>query len=234
MKHNPIEITIEKGKMKKPYVILNAAMTLDGKIASKSKDSKISCKEDLERVHHIRKEVDGIMIGINTALIDDPRLTVHKIKGKIRNPTRIVVDSRARIPLKSRIFSSEAKTIIAVSEKADEDKIERIREKASIIICGEEKVDLKCLMEELYKRGIRSMLLEGGGTLNWGMLKDDLVDEVKVAISPRIVGGKNAITLVEGEGHNLIGEGNRLKLEKYYPVGNDLVLEYKVERKGER
>lgn len=220
--------------MRKPYVILNAAMTLDGKIASRSKDSKISCKEDLDRVHRIRKEVDGIMIGINTALIDDPRLTVHRIKGKIRNPTRIVVDSRARIPLKSRIFSDEAETIIAVSEKADEDKRERIRERASIIICGEEKVDLVCLMKELYKRGIRSILLEGGGTLNWGMLKDDLVDEIRVAISPRIVGGRDSVTLVEGEGYDLIEEGKALKLKKYYPVGNDLVLKYEVKRGEER
>jgi 2,5-diamino-6-(ribosylamino)-4(3H)-pyrimidinone 5'-phosphate reductase len=214
---------------KKPYVILNVGMTLDGKIASKSKNSKISSKEDLKRVHEIRKSVDGIMIGINTAIIDDPRLTVHKIPGKRKdNPTRIIVDSKARIPLSSRVFGDEAKTIVAVSKKAQVTRLKKIEEKAEVIVCGSEKVDLCCLMEELYKRGIKSILLEGGGTLNWGMLEQGLVDEVRVAISPRIVGGKQAITLAEGEGFNLISEGIKLKLKKHYPLGDDLVLEYEV------
>lgn len=214
----------------KPYVILNAAMTLDGKIASKSKDSKISCEEDLDRVHEIRKEVDGIMVGVNTAIIDDPRLTVHRKLEGAKNPVRIVVDSMARTPIESRVFNREAKTIIAVSESADIGDVERMREKASVIVCGERMVDLERLMEELYKRGIKRVLLEGGGTLNWGMLNKGLVDEVRVAISPKIVGGKDAITLVEGAGFDLIDEGVKLRLKKNYEVGKDLVLEYEVVR----
>ncbi|MDI6654637.1 MAG: 2,5-diamino-6-(ribosylamino)-4(3H)-pyrimidinone 5'-phosphate reductase [Candidatus Hydrothermarchaeota archaeon] len=211
----------------KPHVILNAAITLDGKIASKTRDSRISCREDLLRVHKLRSSVKGIMVGINTAIIDDPRLTVHKIPAK-KHPIRIIVDSRARIPLNARVFSGDAKTIIAVSKKAKQSKIKKIRENAEVLICGEKKVDLKRLLKLLYKRGITSILLEGGGTLNWSMLKEGFVDEVRVAIAPRIVGGRNAITLVEGEGFNLISEGVKLGLKKQYKLGEDLVLEYKV------
>lgn len=215
----------------RPHVILNAGITLDGKIASKTGNSEISCKEDLERVHEIRKSVDAIMVGINTVIADDPRLTVHKVPGRREdNPVRIVVDSRGRTPLRSRVFNEEAKTIIAVSKKADRERLQEIKKRAEVIICGDDKVDLKCLMEELHKRGIRSLLLEGGGNLNWGMLSQDLIDEVRVAISPTLVGGRNAITLVEGEGFDPIGQGVKLSLKKHYMLGEDLILEYKVLR----
>jgi 2,5-diamino-6-(ribosylamino)-4(3H)-pyrimidinone 5'-phosphate reductase len=204
-------------------------MTLDGKIASKSRDSKISCPQDIKRVHMLRSEVDGIMVGINTALIDDPKLTAHKIEGG-RNPTRIVVDSKARIPLSANVFKGDAKTIIAVSRSAPGEKLREIGKKGEVIVCGKRKVDLRCLMRELYHRGIRKLLLEGGGTLNWSMLKAGLVDEVRVAIAPRIVGGSDAVTLVEGEGYELVEQGVKLRLKRCYPLGEDYVLEYEVLR----
>lgn len=213
----------------RPHVILNAAMTLDGKIASRAGNAEISCEEDLKRVHEIRSSVDGIMVGINTIIADDPRLTVHKIPSK-SNPARIVVDSRARTPLGARILNSEAKTIIAVSKKAKKEKINKIKKVASVIVCGDEKVDLKRLVEQLYRKGIKTLLLEGGGNLNWSMLKQKLVDEVRVAISPRIVGGRDAITLVEGDGFGLIKEGTKLELVRSYALGEDFVLEYRVLR----
>ena len=99
----------------KPYVILNAAMTLDGKIATKTGSSEISGPEDLERVHESRKNADGIMVGIGTVLADDPRLTVHKIpSSKSDNPIRVVVDNKARTPIDFRILNDDADTIIAV------------------------------------------------------------------------------------------------------------------------
>jgi 2,5-diamino-6-(ribosylamino)-4(3H)-pyrimidinone 5'-phosphate reductase len=110
-------------------------MTLDGKIASKSRDVEISCKEDLERVHEIRKGVDAIMVGINTVLEDDPRLTVHKIPGKREdNPLRVVVDSTARTPLDARVLSEEAKTVIGVSEAAENDRIAGLEKKADVFV----------------------------------------------------------------------------------------------------
>ena len=105
----------------KPYVILNAAMTLDGKIATKTGSSEISGPEDLERVHEIRKKADGIMVGIGTVLADDPRLTVHKIpSSKSDNPIRVVVDNKARTPIDFRILNDDADTIIAVGSICDE------------------------------------------------------------------------------------------------------------------
>jgi 2,5-diamino-6-(ribosylamino)-4(3H)-pyrimidinone 5'-phosphate reductase len=213
----------------RPWVVLNAGITLDGKIASRTRDSKISCPEDLKRVHELRTEVDGIMVGINTALIDDPKLTAHKVPGG-RNPVRIVVDSCARIPLTAQVFKGETRTIIAVSKKAPEEKLMKVRKKAEVIVCGDVRVDLRCLMRELYTRGIKKLLLEGGGTLNWGMLEEKLVDEVRVAIAPKIVGGREAISLVEGKGFNLVAEGVKLRLKKSYPLGEDLILEYEVVR----
>lgn len=217
--------------MNRPYVILNAAITLDGKIATAEGDSEISCKEDKLRVHGIRAEVDAIMVGINTAITDDPKLTSHKIPGA-KDPIRIIVDSKARLPPGSRVFGPGGETIIAVSEEADAGRLEALKEKGEVILCGSGEVDLKRLLETLYKRGIKTLLLEGGGTLNWGMLNSGLVDEVRVAISPRMVGGKDAITLVEGKGFGRMGEGVELELKRSYPLGKDFVLEYAVRRKG--
>ncbi len=214
--------------MARPYVIMNAGMTLDGKIATRTGNSEISGAEDLERVHRIRSEVDGIMVGINTVLADDPRLTVHKVKGSGKNPVRIVVDSSLRIPLNARVLNSEAETVVAVSKKAPLKKRARIEKKARVVVCGDEKVDLKKLMRELHGLGIKKILLEGGGTLNWGMLKNGLVDEARVAIAPTVVGGMDAVTLVEGEGFALIKEGVKLRLKRSYPLGKDFVLEYDV------
>ncbi len=209
----------------KPYVILNAAMTLDGKIASKSGDSELSCKEDWERVYKLRASVDGIMVGINTVLKDNPSLTS---KGYGKNPVRIIVDSKARTPLNARVLNDESSTIIAVSRKAKESKLKELRKKAEVIVCGDDLVDLSCLLKKLYDMGIKSILLEGGGTLNWSMLKNGLVDRVIVSIAPYIVGGRDAVTLVEGEGFNKIREGIRLNLVKFYKLGEDLILEYDV------
>src|SRR3990172_9201545 len=113
----------------RPYVIMNAGMTLDGKIATRTGDSAISSKEDLERVHRMRESVDGIMVGINTVLADDPRLSIHKIKTDKENPLRVVVDSHGRTPLSARMFKEEGKTVIAVSLKADEEKVKGLRER---------------------------------------------------------------------------------------------------------
>lgn len=215
--------------MKRPHVVINAGMTLDGKIASVARDVKISCKEDLERVHEIRKGVDAIMVGINTVLLDDPRLTIHKIPGSPgENPLRVAVDSLARTPLDARILNNEAKTVIGVSSAAKKVNISKLKKRAHVFVSGKDKVDLTCLMDELYKLNVRTLLLEGGGTLNWGMLEKNLVDEVKVAISPTIIGGMDAVTLVEGDGFAKISKGVKLKLKKHYGLGRDLILEYEV------
>ena len=223
----------------KPYVILNAAMTLDGKIATKTGSSEISGPEDLERVHEIRKEVDGIMVGIGTVLADDPRLTVHKINAKKEdNPVRVVVDNKARTPIDFRILNDDAKTVIAVSSICDEnspdcdmDAVKRARElskKADIFYSSKKSVDLSEFMDYLYSKGIETLMLEGGSTLNFSMIRENLIDEVKICIAPMIVGGKDSKTFFDGEGFDYMKDAVQLKLERFYPLGKDFVMEYKV------
>ncbi|MGH9877969.1 MAG: 2,5-diamino-6-(ribosylamino)-4(3H)-pyrimidinone 5'-phosphate reductase [Nitrososphaerales archaeon] len=213
----------------RPHVIMNAAMTLDGKITTVARDSKISSTKDLLRVHRLRSKVDAVMVGINTVLADDPMLTARRVKG--RNPTRIIVDSKARIGLDSRIMHSCNKilTIIATSQKASRAKLEKIIARGAIvIILGKNKVDLAKLLSILKDSGMNRLLVEGGGEINWAMLASGFVDEVMVTVAPRIVGGRNAVTLVEGPGFAKISKGIKLKLHRAAKNGNEIVLFYKV------
>ena len=223
----------------KPYVILNAAMTLDGKIATKTGSSEISGPEDLERVHEIRKKADGIMVGIGTVLADDPRLTVHKIpSSKSDNPIRVVVDNKARTPIDFRILNDDADTIIAVGSicdennpDSDEDAVSRakaISQKADVFYSSKTPVDLVEFMDYLYSKGIRTLMLEGGATLNFSMIKDNLIDEVRICIAPMIAGGRDAKTFFDGEVFDYMKDAVKLELIKSYSCGKDFVMEYKV------
>ena len=223
----------------KPYVILNAAMTLDGKIATKTGSSEISGQKDLERVHEIRKDVDGIMVGIGTVLADDPRLTVHKINAKKEdNPVRIVVDNKARTPLNFRILNDDAETVIAVSsicdennENSDEEAVKRAKElekRANVFYSSSETVDLKEFLEFLYSLGIESIMLEGGSTLNFSMIRDGLIDEIKICIAPMVVGGKDSKTFFDGEGFDYMKDAVKLELVNNFPLDKDFIMEYKV------
>ena len=216
-------------KNEKPYVILNSAMTLDGKMATRTGSSKISGKEDLIRVHELRKEVDAIMVGINTVLVDDPKLTAHKISSDRKdNPLRVIVDSRARTPESSRVLNSAAATLIAVTESASHLKIEMLKKSADVVVCGQKQVDLEKLMDYLFDMGIRSLMLEGGSTLNYSMLSSGLVSEIRVCIAPMIAGGKYAKTLADGAGVDNMEDAFKLEFKKSYNLGDDLIVEYKV------
>jgi len=213
----------------RPYVILNAAMTLDGKIATKTGSSEISGEEDLRRVHELRRECDAIMVGINTVLSDDPRLTVHRVEaGPGDNPVRVVVDSQARTPLDFRVLNDDAPTVIAVSESAPPERVAELRKRAEVVVAGTRSVDLQVLLERLHGMGIERLMLEGGSTLNYSMLTGGLVDEVRVCIAPMIVGGRDAKTLVDGEGIDEMADAIRLELKRSYTLGEDLIVEYSV------
>ncbi|AEK20369.1 hypothetical protein MMMIC1C10_03790 [Methanococcus maripaludis] len=216
-----------------PFVISNVGMTLDGKLATIENDSRISGENDLKRVHEIRKEVDAIMVGIGTVLKDDPRLTVHKINASPKdNPLRIVVDSNLKIPLTARVLNKDAKTIIATTTPISDEKEEKIRKlnEMGIIVlqAGVQKVDLRKIMNEIYKMGINKILLEGGGTLNWGMFKENLINEVRVYIAPKVFGGASSPTYVDGNGFKNVEECTKLELKNYYPLDDGIVLEYHV------
>jgi 2,5-diamino-6-(ribosylamino)-4(3H)-pyrimidinone 5'-phosphate reductase len=217
--------------MAKPHVILNAAMTLDGKIATVAGDSRISCPEDLDQIHKLRAEVDAVMVGVGTVLADDPALTVRRAPG--RNPIRVVVDSLAKTPPHAKVMDGKAPTIIAATTRAPEPNLQKLRSAgAQVIITGTNEVDLSDLLQRLHSQGVHKLLLEGGSTLNWSMLRQGLVDEVRVALSPRIVGGARARTLVGGAGFAKISEGIQLELKNIDQVGTDLVLTYRVKGAG--
>ena len=213
-----------------PYVVLNAAMSLDGKIATAVGESRLSSPEDFKRVHRLRASVDAIMVGLGTLLADDPKLTVRLGIGK--NPRRVIVDSRARTPLDAYVVrsASQAPTVIAVTSKAAKRRVKELEEAGTTVLtCGRgPKVSLRFLLTRLRKRGVRRILLEGGGTLNWSMLSQGLVDEISVAISPRVLGGANAITLAEGQGVRRIKEAVKLRLMNAREYGEDLVVRYRV------
>lgn len=213
--------------MARPHVILNAAMTLDGKIATVAGDSRISCEEDLDRIHRLRASVDAVMVGVGTVLADDPSLTVRRARGK--NPMRVVVDSLAKTPRGAKVLDGSAQTIVAVSRRAPRRDVEKLRAMgARVIVGGDKEVDLPMLLERLYALGVRKLLLEGGSTLNWGMLRQGLVDEVRVTVAPRIVGGEAARTLVGGEGFAKVSDGVEIELKKVGRIGTDLLLTYRV------
>ena len=219
----------------RPYVILNAAMTLDGKIATQTGSSNISGEKDLERVHEIRKECDAIMVGIGTVLADDPRLTVHKIDARPEdNPVRVVVDSKGRTPIDARITNLDAKTIIAMANEYKDDfkaseKYETFKNRGvKFFFSGDKRVDLKALMSYLHEEGIDKLMLEGGSTLNFSMIKSGLIDEISICVAPMIVGGANAKTFFDGEGFDLMDDAVRLELTDSYTLDKDLILHYKV------
>jgi len=217
--------------MVRPHIILNAAMTLDGKIATVAGDSRISCEEDLDRIHRLRAGVDAVMVGLGTVLADDPSLTVRRARGE--NPLRVVVDSLGKTPMNAKVLDGSARTIIAVTTKAIKRNVERLRAKgAQVIAVGRKEVDLQRLLKRLHELGVRRLLLEGGSTLNWGMLKRGLVDEVRIAVAPYIAGGTNARTLVGGRGFTKISKSISLKLISVDRVGEDLLLTYLIKGVG--
>lgn len=216
------------------YVIINSAMTLDGKIATTIGNSKVSSMEDLRRVHTIRSSVDGIMVGISTVLMDNPRLTARLIKvhGDREEPTRIIIDSTARIPLESRILQSafRIKTIIAVTGRANRTRIKKIQNTGAMVMtAGTKDVNLKTVFARLEKMGFKKILVEGGGEINWSVLRLGIVNELIVTIAPRIVGGRSATTIVEGKGYSKMSEGIRMKLKKIVKQDSgEIVLYYMI------
>jgi 2,5-diamino-6-(ribosylamino)-4(3H)-pyrimidinone 5'-phosphate reductase len=215
-------------------ITVNAAMTVDGKIATSLGDSAISSKEDLLRVHELRASVDGIVVGISTVLADDPRLTVRLASRQVKRkyPVRIIIDSTGRIPLNSRILrtASKIRTIVAVTELAHTDTISKIKKMgAMVIVSGRQRVNLKKVLSIVKKMGIKRILVEGGGEINWSLFSLGLVNELIVTIAPKIVGGRQATTLVEGVGYPSVSNGIKLKLKKVQMQNNgELVLYYKL------
>ena len=228
-------------------IILNAAISIDGKIATVNGDTKISSTLDLKRVHGLRREAGVILVGISTVINDDPLLTIRYGMNKkgIKNPIRIIIDSKARIPLHSKIVktANQIETRVVVTSKAPSKNLKKLKEKGiKIIVLDQgaeedrvdrvedngEKVDLKKLFDQLEKEGVSNVLVEGGGEINWSIIKNNLFDEIIITISPLIIGGKKAISLVGGEGYKTINESVKIKLSRIQKKSNgEIILHYK-------
>ena len=199
----------------KPFIFINSAMSLDGKISiSKRIQVRISNELDMLRVDKLRAQSDAVVVGSNTAVIDDPKLTVKsedlrrgRVEGGLpENPMKVMIGSIGGMKLNCDFLDfGNAKKMIFTTEREDPGKIKRIGEKAEVIICGKDRVDLKKMVGILAGTGVKKIMVEGGGTLNFGMLSGGLVNEVYVAVAPRIFGGKGAPTLVDGEGFDTSG-----------------------------
>jgi 2,5-diamino-6-(ribosylamino)-4(3H)-pyrimidinone 5'-phosphate reductase len=209
------------------HIILSAAISIDGKIATYTGDSKLSSKKDVIRLHKLRSKVDAILVGKNTVLRDNPLLTARFSKGK--NPIRVILDSQGKISKKSKILqtSNHVPTVIAVSRNVNQQNLKNLKKfPVEIIITGKTIVNIKSLISKLQKKGIRTILVEGGGTINWQFIKYCLFDEILITISPFIIGGTEAITFVQGKGFKRITQSPKLKLKSVKRLENHLVLHY--------
>ena len=211
----------------RPRVILSAAISLDGKIATRTGDSKLSSKDDKIRVHKLRSKFDAILVGKNTLEIDDPLLTARGVKGK--NPVRVILDSRATIHKNSKILRSCSKipTIIVISKMAKKKNLEKLKKFPVMVkVCGNNKVNIKNLLKFLKEKKIKNILVEGGGITNWSFVKENLVDEAIITITPYIIGGNSSATLVDGNGFSIIAKSSRLRLKNVTRMKNEVVLHY--------
>ena len=221
---------------KTPYVVMKYAMTLDGKIATKTGASKwITGEAARAEVQHMRHRYMGIMAGIGTVLADDPMLNV-RVEGW-KSPIRILCDSGLRIPLDGQIVKSAGKyrTIVAYADSENtEAKRKRLHEMGVETICCPDEnnqVDLKKLMKYLGEEGIDSILLEGGGTLNDSALKAGIVQEVQVFMAPKLFGGVGSKTPVEGIGVEFPSEAVELKYTEICQIGDDIRIRCQICKK---
>jgi len=216
-------------------VIVGGYMSADGKIAPANRVGRAFFKFMTPRhrrmLHKIRSRVDAIIVGVDTVIADNPSLTVREVKG--RNPIRVVLDSSGRIPLDSKILETEdAPTIIAVAKNVLRKRVESLRRRDVEVFVSTrgKRVDVKELMNELRDRGVRTVLVEGGGETRWSFFKENLVDEFFLWMMPYIWGGRDAPTMVDGEGFLKEEDAVRLKLKSMKIVGKVLILWFSVKR----
>lgn len=221
---------------KRPFFIMKSAISLDGKIATKTCDSKwISNEESRKYTNKIRAVMDGIMVGINTVITDNPLLIPKILKVK-RYPVRIILDSKLRIPLASDIVKTaeKYKTLIFTSEDSRADKEARLKSLGVDVVrvAKEEsgRVSLRHVCEELYKREIVTVFVEGGGETNSGLLREGLIDKFMLFYAPIFIGGKGALNLIGGKGIDFLKDAQRVKISAIRRFKDDICIEGYVHR----
>lgn len=221
---------VKNVKENMPYVTLKTAMTLGGKIASKEFDTKwISNSKSRSIVHQMRNDHIGIMVGINTIVNDNPRLTTRNPSGNSEDCHRIIVDSTGRLPINSKLINTKSdKDIFLITSSNILKEKKRQLEKAGVkvILCQRknDKIDMEDALRKLYNFGIASILLEGGGTLNFEMARNKLIDEYSIFIAPKIIGGTDAPSIFSGEGLSKISDSINIEIENISMVGKDILI----------
>jgi 2,5-diamino-6-(ribosylamino)-4(3H)-pyrimidinone 5'-phosphate reductase len=225
----------------RPTVLVNVAMSADGKISTRERRQvRISGARDRARVDHIKAESDAVMVGIGTVLADNPSLTIKSPelrqqrieRGQEENPIRVVVDSLARTPPEADLLrKGEGIRIIAVSERADPVRVKYLTHHAEVIRTGDHEVDLHELLEKLGDRGIRRLMVEGGGRLIGALFHEHLVDELSMYIGNIVIGGDASPTPADGSGFLHENEFIRLRLIEVSPLEEGVLIRWMVDKK---
>ena len=198
-------------------------MSADGKIALPDRSQiRLSNKEDMERVNKLRKESDAILVGIGTVIEDNPRLIIKNNKNLSTNPVRVVLDTNGRTPINSNVLDDKSRTIIAVGNHFAGE----IPGNSEVVKCGDEQIDIELLMEKLYERGLKNILVEGGENVLWSFLNQNLFDEINIFVASLIVGGAKTPTVAGGSGFTNKIDTLQLKLKEAEKIGNGILLKY--------
>ena len=210
----------------RPEVIINCAASADGRLAlADGKQLRISSEEDMARVHRLRNSVDAVLVGIGTVLKDDPKLTVKEkyIDGEMTQPLRVVVDTDGKTPEGAHVLDDTAPTLIVTSGDCT-----RTFGGAEVLRCGHEAVDLNCLLAELYERGIRRLMVEGGSRIIGSFVKEGLFDELNIFYGSMLLGGEGPTVTA---GFSSLSEGDAVYLEliSVERVGDGVLHRYRPE-----
>lgn len=228
---------MQSSKPNKPFVLIKAAISLDGKIATKTGDSQwISNEKSRAYVHQLRAQYDSILVGANTVIQDDPKLTVRILGQEERSSIRLILDSQGRTPLSAQVYNDafKDKTILVVTEAISQEKEAAFTQKGIRILkvkSHDARIDFNDLCDQCAFLGIHSIFIEGGGEIIASALQAGIVDRVSVAIAPLLIGGVRAKGFMAGEGIESLKDAIHLTQPTIQCLDEDLILTYEVKQK---
>jgi 2,5-diamino-6-(ribosylamino)-4(3H)-pyrimidinone 5'-phosphate reductase len=221
------------------HIVVNAATSVDGKLSTRRREQvRISGSADFARVDRLRADTDAVLVGVGTVLADDPHLTLddddrrdqRRERGEAPNPARVVVDSTGRTPLDARILDDAAETYLLTSQSISGERRQDLEAAgATVLTAGTERVDLDSALSELEADGIEALMVEGGGEVIHSLFAAGLVDELSVYVGSLIIGGRDAPTLVDGDG--FVEAFPSLSLRATTRIDDGVLLEYDVDER---